>query len=423
MNALYKLLIGVVLVSMAALPAWSAPEDVLKAADDAAASCQAISQKIFELKEVGGQEAQSSQLLMEELKKLGYTVTTDLAVPADLVEGGVAKTAFKAELNGNGAGPTITIMLEYDALPNGHACGHNLIAASGMLAAAALAKIMPNTPGKVIIMGTPAEEIGSSGKGKIALLEGKHFEGSDIVLITHAADRWSLDQRLLAIKQASFVYKGKASHAAASPEKGISALDATLLLFHCVDMMREHVRQDVRMHGIITKGGERANIVPDLSQSDFYIRALDAATMLNAYDRVVNCANAGAFGTGATLEFTPPRSMLSASIAVPELLDVMRAAIKTVGVPDDQVKPVEALASSDLGNVGSEYPTVNLWFGIAPQGTALHTDAFREIAGTEEAWKTTILAGKVVALTAYDLLTHPDQVAAIKAKYQELKAK
>ncbi|GAK57931.1 peptidase M20D family protein [Candidatus Vecturithrix granuli] len=420
MKALYRLLLGVMLVSMAALPVWGAPEDVLKAADEAAENCHAISQKIFEFKELGEEEVQSSQLLMEELKKLGYTVTGDLAVPADLMEGGVAKTAFKAELNGNAPGPAITIMLEYDALPNGHACGHNLIAASGMVAASALAKIMPNTPGKVIVMGTPAEE---SSSGKIWLLEGKHFEGTDVALITHGSDRWSLDQRLLAIKQATFVYKGKASHAAASPEKGISALDATLLMFHCVDMMREHVRQDARIHGVIVKGGERPNIVPDLSQSNFFVRALDSETMLNIYDRVVNCAKAGEIGTGATLEFTPPRTMLSSLITIPELINVMQAALATLGIPEDQVKPAASLASSDFGNVGSEYPTVNLWFPVAPEGTALHTDAFREAAASEEGWKGAVLAGKAVALTAYDLLTHPDKVEAIKAQFQELKAK
>ena len=178
-----------------AVSSWADPQKVISAIEEANPNCRAVSQKIFDFKELGQQEFKSSQLLMEELKKLGFTVTGDLKVPADLVKDGVAKTAFRAELQGKGPGPTITIMLEYDALKNGHACGHNLISTSGLLAATGLAKIMPETPGRIVVIGTPDEERGSLGGGKIALLEGGHFEGSDIVLITHPGDRWNAYQR------------------------------------------------------------------------------------------------------------------------------------------------------------------------------------------------------------------------------------
>ena len=128
---------------------WADGKKIVVAIDAASPNCKAVSQKIWEFKELGQQEFKSSQLLMEELRKLGFNVTGDLKVPADLVKDGIAKTAFRAELQGKGPGPTITIMLEYDALKNGHACGHNLIATSGLLAAAGLAQIMPETPGRV----------------------------------------------------------------------------------------------------------------------------------------------------------------------------------------------------------------------------------------------------------------------------------
>ncbi|GAK60111.1 peptidase M20D family protein [Candidatus Vecturithrix granuli] len=403
-------------------PAWGSSEEVIVAVDEAAANCKNIAQQIFEFKEPGREEFKSSQLLMEELRKLGYTVTGDLPVPADLVEGGISKTAFKAELQGKGDGPTITIMLEYDALSNGHSCGHNLISGSGMLAASALAKLMPNLPGKVMVIGTPDEERGSLGGGKVALLEGGHFEGSDIVLITHPGDEWSLDQRILAMKRAMFTFHGKAAHAAAAPEKGISAMDAVILTFNCSDMLREHVRQDVRIHGIVVKGGDKVNVVPELAQTEFAVRALDTSTMENAYERVVKCAQAGALGTGATLEFTPPRTVLKAPIEVPEFLTFVADAMKSVGVSEEEMGGKESFGSSDLGNVGNAFPTVNLSFKIAPKGTAGHSDEFREAAASEEGWKATILAGKVVALSAYELLTHPEKVASIKAKFDEVKA-
>ena len=160
--------------------AWADPQKIQSAIDASSANCKVVSQKIFDFKELGQQEFKSSQLLMEELRKLGFSIAGDLKVPADLVKDGIAKTAFRAELQGKGPGPTITIMLEYDALKNGHACGHNLISTSGLLAAAGLASVMKDTPGRILVIGTPDEERGSLGGGKIALLEGGHFEGTDV---------------------------------------------------------------------------------------------------------------------------------------------------------------------------------------------------------------------------------------------------
>ncbi len=418
------ILFAVVLLSaLIARAAWADPQKVLSAIDAHNNNCRAVSQKIFDFKELGQQEFKSSALLKEELQKLGFKVEGDLKVPADLVKDGISKTGFRAELAGKGPGPTITIMLEYDALKNGHACGHNLIATSGLLAAAGLAQVMKETPGRILVIGTPDEERGSLGGGKIALLEGGHFDGSDIVLITHPGDRWSVDQRLLAMKRATFIFKGKASHAAFAPHKGISALDAVILTFNGTDMLREHVRQDVRIHGIIKKGGDLVNVVPELAETEFSVRALDTATMEETYKKVINCAKAGELATGAKLEFKEPRTSLKAPIGIPAYTKMVLEQIRAIGVGDHEIKDFTEFASSDLGNVGHAYPTANLWFKIAPEGTPLHSDAFREAASSEEGWKATVVAAKVIALTAYDLLTHPDKVKAIQEKFQELKAK
>jgi amidohydrolase len=401
---------------------WADPKKVVTAIDAASGDCKAVSQKIFEWKELGYQEIKSSQLLMEELKKLGYRVTGDLKVPEDLVKEGILKTAFRAEMMGKGPGPTITIMLEYDALPNGHSCGHNLIATSGLLAAAGLAAVIPETQGRVLIIGTPAEETGPRG-GKIFLLEGGHFEGSDVVLITHPSDRWNAGEKLLSSKMALFTFKGKASHAAAAPDKGINALNAVIHTFNGIDMLRGHLRQDVRIHGIVTKGGTARNIVTELAQCDFSIRALDVPTLEDAYQKVVNCAKAGALATGATLEFEPPRTSLKSPIPVPSLTQMVVDQVKTLRVPEADIKQPAGFGSGDLGNVGHVYPTINLNFKIAPEGTAGHSDAFRNAAISEEAWRATIMAAKVVALTSYDLLTHPEKIKVLQEQFREMKAK
>ncbi len=404
-------------------PLWADSKKIAAAIDEASQSCRGVSQQIWDLKELGQQEVKSAALLKEELAKLGYKVAGDLKVPDDLVKDGVAKTAFRAEMAGKGPGPTVTLMLEYDALPNGHSCGHNLIATSGLLAAAGLAKVMKETPGRVVVVGTPDEERGSMGGGKVALLEGGHFEGSDAVFITHPADRWSLDQRFLAMKRAMFVFKGKAAHAAASPHKGINALRAVLLTFNCVDDLREHVRQDVRIHGIILKGGDRVNIVPELAQAEFACRALDTATMENAYAKIVNCAKAAELGTGASLEFKEPRVALKAPVTDQPLLDLVEAKLATLGVPRSQFRSSDEFGSSDLGMVSYAYPTVNLTFKIAPDGTAGHSDAFRDAANTDEGWKATVIAGKAVALSAYEMLTQPEKLKAVQEGFKAAKAK
>jgi amidohydrolase len=405
------------------MAAWGSEQKILAAIDEASPNAKLVSQKIWEWKEPGQQEFKSSALLMEELKKMGFTVTGNLPVPADLVKDGVAKTAFRAEMPGKGVGPTITLMLEYDALSNGHACGHNLIATSGLLAAAGLAKIMPETPGRLLVIGTPDEERGSMGGGKIALLEGGHFEGSDVVFTTHGGDRWSLDQRWLAVKRTFFTFKGKSAHAAMAPHQGINALRAVILMFNNIDMLREHLRQDVRIHGIITKGGDRANVVPDLAQAEFICRAMDTGMMEKVFKKMVDCAKAAELVTGAKLEFKDPRVFLSAPITVPSFANLVEKKVKSLGIREGEVKDFNEFASSDLGNVGFIFPTVNLWFKAAPEGVALHSDAMREAAASDEAWKATITAGKAIALAAYDLLMNPERVKEIQRTFKELKAK
>ena len=416
--------IGLLILSftmLLSMPAWAQPAKITKAIDAASPAVRDISTKIWNFKEQGMKEFKSSALLMEELRKLGFTVTGNLKVPEDSYKEGVLATAFRAELPGKGPGPTVVIMLEYDALANGHSCGHNLIATSGFLAVAGLAKVMADTPGKLVVMGTPDEE-GAVGSGKVSLVAGGHFEGSDVVFITHPADRWSLDQRLLAMKRAEFTFSGKSSHAAASPHKGVNALRAVLLTFNCIDSMREHLRQDVRIHGIINKGGDRVNVVPDNAKATFLCRATDTATMEDAYTKLANCAKAAALGTGATLEFVPRKYGLTASIVVPPLIESMKNTLAGLGITATRLQDLNSLASSDLGNVGYAYPTVNLHFQIAPQGTDLHTDAFREAANSDEGWKATVIAGKAVALSAYEMFTNPEKLKAVKEGYLAAKA-
>ena len=264
-------------------------------------------------------------------------------------------------------------MLEYDALPNGYSCGHNLISGSGLLAAAGLSKVMKDLPGRLLVIGTPDEERGSLGGSKIALLEGKHFDGSDVVLITHPGSSWSVDKPLLAMKRATFVFKGKAAHAAAAPELGVNALDTP--------------------------------------------------TMLDAYAKLINTAKAAALAAGATMEYKPPRTELLSPVMVTEYVDLVARNIKQAGVPADElIKDAQPLGSSDLGNVGHAYPTVNIMFKVAPKNVALHEDAMLRYTLPDNGWDATVLAAKAIALSAHELLNEPEKTKRIVQKFKEMKA-
>jgi amidohydrolase len=393
-----------------------------KDVEEVAPEVRAVSDKIFAWAELGSQEVKSSNLLMNTLKQAGFEVTGGLKVPDDLLPDGLARTAFKAEMQGKGQGPNVVIMLEYDALPIGHACGHNLIAASGLVAALALARHMNELPGRLTVMGTPHEEGGSNGAGKIALLEGGHFEGSDAVLITHPDDRFCLDQRTLSSRMCDFWYHGVTSHAAMAPELGVNALNAARLAMDAVDMLRQHLHDDVRVHGIIPQGGERTNVTPDKVLLQFQVRALSTARMLSTYEKVVNCAKAGELATGARLEFTPPRTYLKSSIPVPEYIELVERALLDAGAPQNIIMQGKSFGSSDLGNVGNEYPTINLNFPIGPAGIAPHTAEFREAANSDEGFDGAMLAGKALALSAFEMLTSPEIVQQIKATFAKAKA-
>ena len=225
------------------------------------------------------------------------------------------------------------------------------------------------------------------------------------------------------MKRATFVFKGKASHAAAAPEQGVNALDAAIQTFNGINALRQHLRQDVRIHGIIKKGGEAVNVVPALAEVEFAARALDTPTMLDAYAKLINTAKAAALASGATMEYKPPRTELLSPVMVPEYLDLVIKNIKQAGVaPDEVVRDPAPLGSSDLGNVGHAYPTVNIMFKVAPKNVALHEDAMLKYTVPEAGWSATVQAATAMALTAHDLFSDGDKTKRIVQKFKEMKA-
>ena len=328
--------------------------------------------------------------------------------------GGVP-TAFRATVKGAGDGPTVAIMCEYDALPViGHACGHNIIATSGAGAGAALAAVRARLPaGRVQVIGTPAEE---GGGGKVKLIRAGVFEGVDCAMMIHGFDRTILHQDLLGIVRTDFEYAGKAAHAAADPWVGVNALDACIQTFNAVSMLRQQVRPDCRIHGIIVNGGAAANIIPEYAKATFYVRAPRIDTMWELHRRVIACAEGAARATGATLTVTQHEMVYEPLKRNQTLLDLFAANMRGAGLVEGEAVP-DRLGSSDVGNVSQVLPTIQPMVAIAPTGMAIHTRDFVAAAVQPLAHAGMLAAAKTMALTTYDLLADPARVRAAKEEF------
>jgi amidohydrolase len=376
------------------------------AVDELAEDLEALSHRIHRHPELGYQEVQASGWLAEFLAARGFTV--------ERAVGGV-ETAFRATLQ-TGVGPTVAILCEYDALPGlGHACGHNVIAAAGAGAGAALAAVRPHLPaGRVLVIGTPAEE---GGGGKIRLLRAGVFTGVDAAMMVHGWDRWVLHQDLLGVVRVAFEFTGKAAHAAADPWEGVNALDAVIQTFNNLSMLRQQVRPECRIHGIITHGGTAPNIIPEFAAATFGVRAPRLEELWTLLDRVVACAEGAARATGCTLQVTAQRDEAYAPMKRNQaLLELFRDNLRRLGIHETP-SPPDRLGSSDVGNVSQVVPTIQPLVKIAPEGTPIHSRAFEAAAASPLARQGLLLAAKALAMTALDLLANPAHLARVRAEF------
>ena len=384
----------------------AAKDTVIQAVDGIADELEALSRRIHDHPELGYQEKQAAGWLTEFLAAKGFKVESGVA--------GV-ETAFRATIE-TGDGPTIAILCEYDALPGiGHACGHNVIAASGAGAGAALALSKSRLPkGRVQVIGTPAEE---GGGGKNRLIKGGVFKDVDCAMMIHGFDRTILHQDLLGIVRGTFEFHGKASHASADPWEGINALDGCIAMFNAVAMLRQQVRPDCRIHGIVTNGGAAANIIPEYAAAVFYVRAPRIDVMWDLYKRVVACAEGAAKATGAAVKVTQGTDNVYEPMKRNQtLLDLFAANMTAVGLAEGPAV-LDRLGSSDVGNVSQVIPTIQPMIGIAPLGTAIHTREFADAAVTPLARAGLLAAAKTMALTTFDLLADPARVRAAKDEF------
>ncbi|MFT4123161.1 MAG: M20 family metallopeptidase [Microbacteriaceae bacterium] len=344
-------------------------------------------------------------------------LTTWLQDEGFAVERGVAglDTAFVGRW-GDG-GPTIALMAEYDALPGiGHACGHNLIAAGGVLVASAVRAVLAarGLPGTVLLIGTPGEE---GAGGKITELEAGVFDGVDAALMFHPSDRTVLTRRMLACLHLDIRFHGVAAHAAKNPDQGRNALAAMIQFFSGVDALRQHIPASARLHGIITNGGTAPNVVPDLTEAAYIVRdvTLDSAVALR--ERIVTVAEGAAAMTGTraeVLDSVAPYAHLRSNLTMAARLERHLGEIGLEVVPPS---PEEGTASTDAGNVSLALPTVHPFVGIAPLGTPGHSEAFARAAASPQAQQAMLGIASGLARTAWDLLTDPALLLAARDEF------
>ncbi len=382
-------------------------EQLAQAVDVLAADLAAISRYLFENPEIAYQEYKARDHLCQVITAKGFHVEKSV--------GGV-ETAFTARPAGGAPSrPSVAILAEYDALPKiGHGCGHNLIAPAGLGAALALERVLGPDAGGVVLVGTPAEE---GGGGKVRLAEAGVFDEIDAAMMFHPSSINLAGKGMLGRIKFKMEFHGRTSHAAGSPDKGINALDALVLTYNAINALRQRLRSDGRIHGIITHGGDAPNIIPDYAAGLFYVRAGSRAYRDEIMDQVRRCADGAAMAVGAEVEITIDKPVLDPYKRNPALEAVAASNMEKIGLVMDNDD--ERLGSSDVGNLSHYLPAIHPYLAIADSDVAGHTVQFRDATITPRGQEAVLNAAKMLAMTAYDYLSSPELRERVKDDFDQ----
>ncbi|MBI2860678.1 MAG: M20 family metallopeptidase [Chloroflexi bacterium] len=326
-------------------------------------------------------------------------------------------TAFKARY-GEGL-PVIAILAEYDALPKlGHACGHNLIAAMAVAAGLASKRAVDGFGGSVLVVGTPGEELFG---GKALMVQRGCFDGVDVAMMVHPGVANATVVQSLACQTLDVEFFGRAAHAAARPEEGINALDAMLLSFNAINSLRQHIRERCRIHGIITDGGEAANIVPAHTAGNFVVRAENDSYLDELKERVISCFAGAATATGARLEYRWAEVRYSSLVNNQTLAQLFERNMELLGREMLPAGSAVGFGSTDMGNVSQLVPGIHPMVAIVPPGVLIHSPEFAQAATSETAIQGMLDGAKAMAMTVADLLASPAMLNVVRAEFEAQK--
>jgi len=364
-----------------------------------------LSSDIHDNPELGFQEVKAVSWLSNYLENNGFCVEKGVA--------GLA-TAFQATY-GEGK-PKIAVLAEYDALPGiGHGCGHNIIAASAVGAGVASKIVVDNLGGSIIILGTPGEETFG---GKIDMIKAGIFDDVDVAMMVHPSVLNMAIYRTLACLPLEVEFFGKAVHAAIHPAEGVNALEAIILAFNSINSLRQHIKEQARIHGIITNGGEAPNVVPAYSAAKFIIRAPDYAYLEELQGKVLNCFKGASLASGARLKYRWGEKVYAPirnNVAMARLFsDNLESLGRKLDIFDSQ----SPFGSSDIGNVSEVVPSMHPMVAIASPPVSLHSTEFASAAASEAGYQGLLDAAKAMAMTVVDIIGRPGVLEKIKQEFR-----
>ncbi|MBD7908499.1 amidohydrolase [Sporosarcina gallistercoris] len=383
---------------------------------------QTMSDHLFHHPELSGEEYDSAKYLAQVMESFDFTVRFPYPDTQEL------ETAFIAEF-GTGDGPTIAFLAEYDALPgyntpsgNGHACGHNWIASTMCGSAIVLSKLQEHFDGRILLIGTPAEETYG---GKINMLKEGAFEGVDIVFQAHLANETVIDSAALAMTDYEFEFIGKAAHAASYPENGINALDAVQLTFMGINALRQHVRQDVRIHGIVKEGGTATNITPDRGICHITVRSQDREYLKHVSSRVIECGRGAGIMTGAEFTYRQLGNSFDDLLNVPSLMELTKMNFVDVGITHfTSQKDAPTPGSTDIGNVSYNCPTLYVEVDLeADKPFFVHEEEALRYVNSHYAYVKMSQVIRAFSASALELYLDPVRLEAIKREHRQIREK
>lgn len=383
-----------------------AARNAIKQAD---ADLRALSLDIHAHPELNFEEHHAHATLTAYLEAAGFSVTRGAyGMP----------TAFEA-VAGTGT-PRIAFLSEFDALPGiGHACGHNLIAISGVAAALALRAALDPGEATVVLLGSPAEE---GGGGKVYMIERGAFASVDAALMLHPSPYSGAWAHVLAIQHLNVSFHGRNAHAAAAPWEGVNALDAIVVAYTNIGVLRQQMRPSDRVHGVITEGGLKPNIIPDRTAGQWYVRARNFRELEELKPRVLACFQAAATATGCTLDYewegVPYADLVTNDVMAGRYAEHM-ASLGVAIAPKEIALRGPMAGSTDMGNVSYVVPSIHPFFAIPAKEGGNHTPGFTAAAATEEAHRATLEAATGLALTALDLALEPSLLAAAREEFEK----
>ncbi|MBO0443211.1 M20 family metallopeptidase [Vagococcus fluvialis] len=363
-------------------------------------------QTMYDNPEIGNEEFETMKLLVDYLDKVGFKTTSGYVVP----------TGFLGEYDTGKEGPTIAVMCEYDALPEvGHGCGHNLIAGIGVATGEAVKEIIDQFGGKLLVVGTPAEE---NFGGKVSMSEAGVFDEVDVALMVHPGSKNGVGGRSTALNPIKFEFFGTNAHAC-KPQQGASALDAAVMSYLQINLLRQFVNQNTFIHGVIKDGGEAANVIPAYASLEYYFRAPTMSYAKEVTEKAIQAVDAICKANNVTYKTSTYECPYEDTVINYKLADILTEKYTELGV--ENIYPVEEIAggSTDVGAVSYRCPTIQGNIKICGEEVSGHTVEMAQATISKDGEKGLIKASQGLAMTILELLENPALLAEVKQEFKE----